>query len=192
MTLQKAMRVRAELKKEVSNLNVLVHGYSHQISFKGKVPEAEEIAAKRAEKVAALDGLSYEDVVKRMFTLTDAILELNTAIENANREGHNLLFKEAAIKSKLSVVENQIDMERNIKAETEDLEYDYEHMDDKGCFRRVKVTTYNYPLLTDETFGVSLIGLKKQLNRELETVRDELTAFNATHKIDYELPEGIL
>jgi uncharacterized protein YfkK (UPF0435 family) len=192
MTLQKAMRVRAELKKEVSNLNELIHDYPHQISFKGKVPEAEEIAAKRAEKVAALDGLSYEDVVKRMFTLTDAILELNTAIENANREGHNLLFKEAAIKSKLSVVENQIDMERNIKAETEDLEYDYEHMDDKGNFRRVKVTTYNYPLLTDETFGVSLIGLKKQLNRELETVRDELTAFNATHKIDYELPEGIL
>lgn len=192
MTLQKAMRVRAELKKEVSYLNVLVHDYSHQISFKGKAPEVAEIAAKRAEKVAALDGLSYEDVVKRMFTLTDAILELNTAIENANREGHNLLFKEAAIKSKLSVVENQIDMERNIKAETEDLEYDYEHMDDKGNFRRVKVTTYNYPLLTDETFGVSLIGLRKQLNRELETVRDELTAFNATHKIDYELPEGIL
>ena len=88
MTLQKAMRVRAELKKEISNLNELIHGYSHQISFKGKVPKAEEIAAKRAEKVAALDGLSYEDVVKRMFTLTDAILELNTAIEKANREGH--------------------------------------------------------------------------------------------------------
>ena len=81
MTLQKAMRVRAELKKEVSNLNELIHDYPHQISFKGKVPEAEEIAAKRAEKVAALDGMSYEDVVKRMFTLTDAILELNTAIE---------------------------------------------------------------------------------------------------------------
>jgi hypothetical protein len=47
-------------------------------------------------------------------------------------------------------------------------------------------------MLTDETFGLSLIGLKKQLNRELESVRDELTAFNATHKIDYELPEGIL
>ena len=87
--------------------------------------------------------MSYEDVVKRMFTLTDAILELNTAIEKAN-------------------------------------------------YKRVKVTTYNYPMLTDETFGLSLIGLKKQLNRELEAVRDELTAFNATHKIDYELPEGIL
>ena len=192
MTLQKAMRVRAELKKEISNLNELIHGYSHQISFKGKVPKAEEIAAKRAEKVAALDGLSYEDVVKRLFTLTDAILELNTAIESANREGHNLLFKEAAIKSKLSVVEYQITMERKVEAETEELEYDYEHMDDKGNYKRVKVTTYNYPMITDETFGVSLIGLKKQLNRELETVRDELTAFNATHKIDYELPEGIL
>ena len=166
-------------------MNELIHGYSHQISFKGKVPKAEEIAAKRAEKVAALDGLSYEDVVKRLFTLTDAILELNTAIESANREGHNLLFKEAAIKSKLSVVEYQITMERKVEAETEELEYDYEHTDEKGNYKRVKVTTYNYPMLTDETFGVSLIGLKKQLNRELESVRDELTAFNASHKIDY-------
>ena len=176
MTLQKAMRVRAELKKEVSNLNELIHDYPHQISFKGKVPEAEEIAAKRAEKVAALDGMSYEDVVKRMFTLTDAILELNTAIEKANREGHNLLFKEAAIKSKLSVVEYQINMERTVESESESLEYDYEHMDGMGNYKRVKVTTYNYPMLTDETFGLSLIGLKKQLNRELEAVRDELTA----------------
>ena len=192
MTLQKAMRVRAELKKEISNLNELIHDYPQQISFKGKVPEAEELAAKRSEKVAALDGMSYEDVVKRMFTLTDAILELNTVIEKANREGHNLLFKEAAIKSKLSVIEYQINMERTIEPETESLEYDYEHMDEKGNFKRVKITSYNYPMLTDETFGVSLIGLKKQLNRELESIRDELTAFNATHKIDYELPEGIL
>ena len=192
MTLQKAMRVRAELKKEISNLNELIHDYPQQISFEGKVPEAEELAAKRAEKAAALDGMSYEDVVKRMFTLTDAILELNTVIEKANREGHNLLFKEAAIKSKLSVIEYQINMERTIEPETESLEYDYEHMDEKGNFKRVKITSYNYPMLTDETFGVSLIELKKQFNRELETVRDALTAFNATHKIDYELPEGIL
>ena len=192
MTLQKAMRVRAELKKEISNLNELIHDYPQQISFKGKVPEAEELAAKRSEKVAALDGMSYEDVVKRMFTLTDAILELNTAIEKANREGHNMLFKEAAIKSKLAVIEFQINMERNIRPETETLENDYDFMDEKGNYKRVKVTLYNYPLLTDETFGVSLIELKKQFNRELETVRDALTAFNATHKIDYELPEGIL
>ena len=192
MTLQKAMRVRAELKKEISNLNDLIHDYSPQISFKGKVPGAEELSVKRAEKVAALYGMSYEEVVKRMFTLTDAILELNTVIEKANREGHNLLFKEAAIKSKLSVVEYQINMERIIEPETESLEYDYEHMDEKGNYKRVKITSYNFPMLTDETFGVSLIGLKKQLNRELERVRDELTAFNATHKIDYELPEGIL
>ena len=192
MTLQKAMRVRAELKKEISNLNDLIHDYSHQISFKGKVPGAEELSVKRAEKVAALYVMSYEDVVKRMFTLTDAILELNTAIEKANREGHNLLFKEAAIKSKLSVIEYQINMERTVESESESLEYDYEHMDEKGNYKRVKITSYNFPMLTDETFGVSLIGLKKQLNRELERVRDELTAFNATHKIDYELPEGIL
>ena len=103
-----------------------------------------------------------------------------------------VLVKEAAIKSKLSVVEYQINMERTVDSESESLEYDYEHMDEKGNYKRVKVTTYNYPMLTNETFGLSLIGLKKQLNRELEAVRDELTAFNATHKIDYELPEGIL
>ena len=62
------------------------------------------------KKLFALDGMSYEDVVKRMFSLTDVILELNTAIEKANREGHNLLFKEAAIKSKLSIVEYQINL----------------------------------------------------------------------------------
>ncbi|MEE1059682.1 MAG: hypothetical protein U0K92_09960, partial [Treponema sp.] len=64
--------------------------------------------------------------------------------------------------------------------------------DEKGNFKRVKVTTYNYPILTDETFGMSLIEYKKKLNKELEEVRDELSAFNASRKIDYELPEGIL
>lgn len=34
--------------------------------------------------------------------------------------------------------------------------------------------------------------LKKKLNKELEEVRDELSAFNTSRKIDYELPEGIL
>ena len=74
MTLQKAMRVRVELKKEISNLNDLIHDYSHQISFKGKVPGAEELSVKRAEKVAALYGMSYEEVVKRMFTKGDSSL----------------------------------------------------------------------------------------------------------------------
>ena len=83
-------------------------------------------------------------------------------------------------------------MERSVESESESLEYDYEHMDEKGNYKRVKVTSHNYPMLTDETFGLSLIGLKKQLNRELEAVRDELATFNATHKIDYESPEGIL
>jgi hypothetical protein len=39
---------------------------------------------------------------------------------------------------------------------------------------------------------MSLIEYKKKLNKELEEVRDELSAFNASRKIDYELPEGIL
>lgn len=192
MTLQKAMRIRAELKKEISNLNELIHDYPHQISFENRIPEPEELRAKREEKSLSLDGMNYEDVIKRMFTITDIILELNIAIEKANREGHNLLFKEASIKSKISLLDYQINSERVIKPEVERLDYDYDHMDEKGNFKRVKVTTYNYAMLTDETFGMSLIEYKKKLNKELEEVRDELSAFNASRKIDYELPEGIL
>lgn len=192
MTLQKAMRIRAELKKEISNLNELIHDYPHQISFENRIPEPEELRAKREEKSLSLDGMNYEDVIKRMFTITDIILELNIAIEKANREGHNLLFKEASIKSKISLLDYQINSERVIKPEVERLDYDYDHMDEKGNFKRVKVTTYNYAMLTDETFGMSLIEYKKKLNKDLEEVRDELSAFNASRKIDYELPEGIL
>lgn len=192
MTLQKAMRIRAELKKEISNLNELIHDYPHQISFENRIPEPEELRAKREEKSLSLDEMNYEDVIKRMFTITDIILELNIAIEKANREGHNLLFKEASIKSKISLLDYQINSERVIKPEVERLDYDYDHMDEKGNFKRVKVTTYNYAMLTDETFGMSLIEYKKKLNKELEEVRDELSAFNASRKIDYELPEGIL
>ena len=192
MTLQKAMRIRAELKKEISNLNELIHDYPHQISFENRIPEPEELRSKREEKSLSLDGMNYEDVIKRMFTITDIILELNIAIEKANREGHNLLFKEASIKSKISLLDYQINSERIIKPEVERLDYDYDHMDEKGNFKRVKVTTYNYAMLTDETFGMSLIEYKKKLNKELEEVRDELSAFNASRKIDYELPEGIL
>ena len=192
MTLQKAMRIRAELKKEISNLNELIHDYPHQISFENRIPEPEELRAKREEKSLSLDGMNYEDVIKRIFTITDIILELNIAIEKANREGHNLLFKEASIKSKISLLDYQINSERVIRSEVERLDYDYDHMDEKGNFKRVKVTTYNYAMLTDETFGMSLIEYKKKLNKELEEVRDELSAFNASRKIDYELPEGIL
>ena len=192
MTLQKAMRIRAELKKEISNLNELIQDYPHQISFENRIPEPEELRAKREEKSLSLDGMNYEDVIKRMFTITDIILELNIAIEKANREGHNLLFKEASIKSKISLLDYQINSERIIKPEVERLDYDYDHMDEKGNFKRVKVTTYNYAMLTDETFGMSLIEYKKKLNKELEEVRDELSAFNASRKIDYEFPEGIL
>ena len=37
MTLQKAMRVRADLKKEIVNLNELIREYPRQISFKDNV-----------------------------------------------------------------------------------------------------------------------------------------------------------
>lgn len=176
MTLQKAMRVRADLKKEIVNLNELIREYPRQISFKDNVPSDEELAAKRAEKSVALDGMSYDEVLKKMFSLTDAIQDLNIAIEKANRDGHNLLFKESAIKSKLSMVDYQISLERNITPESESLDYDYEHQDEKGNYKRVKVKTYNFPLLTDETFSMSLIAYKKKLAKDLEEVRDMIIA----------------
>jgi len=190
MTLQKAMRVRSELKKEIIILDELIREYPYQISFRDNEPGAEEIATKRSEKAAALDGMTYEEVIKRLFAITDVILDLNTAIEKANRDGHTLLFKEAAIKSKISLLDTQIIRERKIIQKVESLEYDYDQMDEKGNYKKVKVINYNYPLLTNETFGMSLVDYKKKLQKELEEVRDQLSAFNASRKIDYELPEG--
>lgn len=43
MTLQKAMRIRSELKKEISNLNELIQDYPHQITFKEKAPSESTI-----------------------------------------------------------------------------------------------------------------------------------------------------
>ena len=63
--------------------------------------------------------MNYEEVIKRMFTITDVILELNIVIEKANREGHNLLFKEASLKSKISLIDYQINSERAIKPKVE-------------------------------------------------------------------------
>ena len=192
MTIQKAMRVRAELKKELGYLDDFIENFPNCISFKEKYPTEEEIINKRNEKHASFDGMNYEDVIKRYFTIINAILDLNIAIEKRNQEGHNLLFKETAIKSKLSLIDKQIESERSIKPEVETLDYDYENTDEKGNYKRIKVKNYNFSILDNNLFGMDLIAYRKHLVKELEIVRDELSAFNATKKIDYNLPEGIL
>lgn len=192
MNIQKAMRVRAELKVAASKLSTMLEGVPYVISFDENEADEAALAEKRAEKLNKLDGLSYDEAVKRLFAITDACLSLNTAIEAANRRGHELLFKETAVKSKLLYVERLLEKERQISATTTDTRTDYETTDNKGNFRRYDVTIYNYPMLDDSALGMSLVQLKKKLTKELEEVRDEVSAFNATQKVDWEMPEGLL
>ena len=192
MNIQKAMRVRTELKVAASKLSTMLEGVPYVISFDEKEADEAALAEKRAEKLNKLDGLSYDEAVKRLFAITDACLSLNTAIEAANRRGHELLFKETAVKSKLLYVERLLEKERQISATTTDTRTDYETTDNKGIFRRYYVTIYNYPMLDDSALGMSLVQLKKKLTKELEDVRDEVSAFNATQKVDWEMPEGLL
>ena len=192
MNIQKAMRVRAELKVAASKLSTMLEGVPYVISFDENEADETTLAEKRAEKLNKLDGLSYDEAVKRLFAITDACLSLNTAIEAANRRGHELLFKETAVKSKLLYVERLLEKERQISATTTDTRTDYETTDNKGNFRRYDVTIYNYPMLDDSALGMSLVQLKKKLTKELEDVRDEVSAFNATQKVDWEMPEGLL
>ena len=192
MNIQKAMRVRAELKVAASKLSSMLEGVPYVISFDENEADEAALAEKRAEKLNKLDGLSYDEAVKRLFAITDACLSLNTAIEAANRRGHELLFKETAVKSKLLYVERLLEKERQISATTTDTRTDYETTDNKGNFRRYDVTIYNYPMLDDSALGMSLVQLKKKLTKELEDVRDEVSAFNATQKVDWEMPEGLL
>ncbi|MCQ2242346.1 hypothetical protein [Treponema sp.] len=192
MTLQKAMRVRSELKKMASSLTDLLRKVSYTINFKNEKPTEEELQEKREEKNVQLDGHSYEEIVKKQIAVTEAIYDLNVAIEKSNRKGHELLFKETALKSKLAYVDNLIEKERSIKAEDFVWETDYENVDKNGNYKKVKVPVYQYSVLKSDSLGQPLNDLKKSLMKELEAVRDELSAFNATAKIDYEVPEGLL
>ena len=192
MTLQKAMRVRSELKKLASSLSDLLEKTPYEIAFEKNKPSEEELVAKREEKLARLDGESYEDVVKKLFKISDAIYELNVAIEKANRTGHELLYKESCLKAKLNYVNYLMKSERNIRAETYSYEPDYENPDANGNYKRVKVPVYTYSILKDDALGASLPGLQKSLLKELEEVRDDLAAFNAKSSIDYVVPEGLL
>lgn len=192
MTLQKAMRVRSELKKMASSLTDLLRKVSYTINFKNEKPTEEELQKKREEKNVQLDGHSYEEIVRKQIAVTEAIYDLNVAIEKSNRRGHELLFKETALKSKLAYVDNLIEKERNIKAEDFAWETDYENVDKNGNYKKVKVPVYQYSVLKSDSLGQPLNDLKKSLMKELEAVRDELSAFNATAKIDYEVPEGLL
>ncbi len=192
MTLQKAMRVRAELKKMSAALMDLLKRVPIQVSYEKEKPSEEKLVEKREEKISRLDGCTYEEVVQKLISITDAIYELNVAIEKANRNGHELLYKEGALKAKIKFVNYLIAEERNITAESYTIESDYEHPDSNGNFKRIRVPLYSYSLLKPDALGSSLTKVQKSLVRELESVRDELAAFNARATVDYEVPEGLL
>ena len=157
-----------------------------------EIDTQEKLAEKRNEKLKKLDGLSYGDAVKKLFALTDACLSLNMAIEAANRKGHELLFKETAVKSKLNYIERLLEKERNIAAVSTENRIDYSETDAKGNFKHIDVTLYNYPMVDDSVLNMSLVQMRKKLDKELEAVRDEIAVFNATQAVAWEMPEDLL
>ena len=192
MNIQKAMRVRSELKAAATKLQMMVENVPYIIPFENEAADEAKLAEKRNERLKKLDGLSYAEAVKKLFAMSDACLSLNMAIEAANKKGHELLFKETAVKSKLSYVERLLEKERKLTAVSTESKIDYDDTDAKGNFKRTEVTVYNYPMLADSVFGMSLVQLSKHLGKELESVRDEISAFNATQKVDWEMPEDLL
>lgn len=191
MNIQKAMRVRAELKSDAVKLNMMINSVPYVVAFEGKKPEDCALATKRSERQKKLDGLSYADAVKKLFDITDACLSLNCAIEKVNQNGHELLFKETAIKSKLSYIERLLDKDRDVESETTQTKTDYENTDAKGNFKKIETKVFNYPILDDKVLGASLVQIQKNLIKELEAVRDEIAAFNATQKVDWEMPDSL-
>ncbi len=177
MNIQKAMRIRSELKAAAAKLNLMLDSVDYNLTFENQPADEAALAEKRGRK---------------LFAITDACLSLNTALEAVNRKGHELLFRETAVKSKLLYVERLLEKEREIKAVSTESRVDYENTDAKGNFRRTDVTVYGYPMLDDSVLGMGLVQMKKQLNKELEKIRDEISAFNATQQVNWEMPEDLL
>lgn len=192
MTIQKAMRVRSELKKKAASLLELISSVDYNISWEEKEPTPEQITEKRQEKLFALDGMTYAQAAKKFLVIVQACEELNTKIEEVNKEGHNLLFKETALKSKLSFIEKLLADERKIVPVEKRKEANYDCCDNAGRPAMVEKTVYNYPILDDDCFGMGLVEFREKLNAEIEDVRDQLQAFNATAKVDFVLPPELM
>lgn len=193
MTIQKAMRIRSELKKAADDLFELLANESYVISFEGdKMPTEEEVNQARNQNRAGLDGMTYKNAVKKLFAITDACLTLNIAIEEANKIGHDALFKETSLKSKLAVVDLLLQKGRRVQPITKIEKTDFSHTDAKGNFERKEINSYNFPTISTEDFGMSLPDFRKSLCKDLATVRDDLAAFNAKTEVNYTLPEGLI
>lgn len=192
MTLQKAMRVRSEMKKQIGKLNDLLKKVPYAISFKNEVPDEKKLSEKRKEKLLALDGMSYTDTIRKQFLLNEELYKINLAIERVNLKGKELLLKETMLKSKIAEVDILLNQERAIISEAESFQTNYDERDANGAYLREKVITYSYPIIDDKDFGMSLVQLKKNLTLQIEDVRDQLSAFNSTQAVDYEIPVDLI
>lgn len=192
MTLQKAMRVRAELKKEAAKLMDILDKTDFELTWEGIKPDDEAVAAKRNEKLYALNGLTFSEAAQKLFRINEECQKLNIAIEDVNAQGHKLLYKEACVKSKLGFINNCLNKERHIEAQTTKYQSSSGRYMATDLDNVIVIECYNYPIADENCFGKSLMDMKKQLSKELESVRDELSAFNASAKVCYEMPEDLL
>ena len=111
---------------------------------------------------------------------------------DVNAEGHHLLFEETAVKSKISYLDYLLNKQRAIRAKTTITKTDYNEADNKGNYKKIETNCYSYPILDDNCFGMSIVEYRRKLNGELAEIRDRISTFNATQKVDYELPDGLL
>lgn len=202
MTIQKAMRARADLKKESIRIKNLLDRVGFNIEFKTdssdsqtQIVNEETVEAARNENKKELDGHTYKELFEKQFLIADEILKLNLAIEAANKNGHDLLFEESTYKAKLALVESVIANRRNVpeKSETWVDDLTKPHYSEKTTTYDKKSIKYEYfPMLKDELFGKKLEDLKSELADKLSDIRDKLTVFNATQAVEYELPKGLI
>lgn len=203
MTIQKAMRTRADLKKESIRIKRLLESVNFNIEIKtdssdenAKPVTEEQIEKIRSEKKKELDGFVYRELFEKQFKIADEILKINLAIEEANKNGHDLLFEESTYKAKIALIDEIISERRNVPEPSEQWVDDLTkpHYNERGIATYDKKTIkYEYfPMFTDELFGKTLAEEKSELMDKLADVRDKLTVFNATQSVEYELPKGLI
>lgn len=192
MTIQKAIRVRSELKKEAAKLNALLDSVNYTLTWENVEPTEYDVDAKRNETLYALDGMTFAQVAQKLFAIIEECEKINIAIENVNKEGHILLYKESTLKSKLAFVESCLEKEHAItQKETKKQTY-LEKVDGQLSNVAKDVVCYNFPILDSACFSKNLQDLRKELNQQIEDVRDKLMNFNATTNVDYTIPKDLL
>lgn len=195
ITISKAMKIRSELKKQYADLMNRLQRNSKFIVVTSGSDSIEDlmqgISEKRNEPQKVFDGLAYAEIVNKLLNLSEEIEKVNQAIEEANKEGHNLLYKEATLKSKLALIQFLLDNERCVPDMEKDYEVDYSTRDEHGDYKRNLIYKHYFSMTGEEFNGVSLADTKQNLTEELEKVRDELTIFNSKPIVDYKKSDNL-